>query len=368
MSSGRTLPDRADAVVIGAGAAGLSAATALVGAGLEVVVCEARDRVGGRVLSQVVDGGAVDLGATWFWANEPQVRSLVDRLGLAAFDQTLDGDALYDTGEHGAQRLDGNPLDAPASRIVDGVQALLDALAGQLPAGSLNLAQPVESITVDQSGVRVSVPAGEITASHVVLAVPPALAAESISFDPELPGEARALAEHTAVWMGSIVKAVAVFDTAFWRGRDLSGSAISHLGPFREFHDHSGPCAAPAAIFGFAQATALPSGDHDDIARAFSDQLVRLFGPDASRPREIHVQDWSTERYTQPRNAGVDTTTFGHPAFAQPVHDRIHWATTETAPAFAGHLEGAVLAGSRAAEHITARASVDTSRAQASTY
>ncbi|MEV6819391.1 FAD-dependent oxidoreductase [Nocardiopsis dassonvillei] len=93
-----------------------------------------------------------------------------------------------------------------------------------------------------------------------------------------------------------------------------------------------------------------------------------MFGPGTPHPRAVHVQDWSAEHYTQPMSAGVDTSTFGDPAFALPVHGRIHWASTEIAPAFAGHLEGAVLAGLRAAEDVRTRRSVAPPRTQAGNH
>jgi monoamine oxidase len=52
-------------LVIGAGVAGLAAADALKSRGWEVVVLEARDRIGGRVWTADLGGQAVDLGAQW---------------------------------------------------------------------------------------------------------------------------------------------------------------------------------------------------------------------------------------------------------------------------------------------------------------
>lgn len=52
-------------IVVGAGFAGLGAARALTDAGFEVIVVEARDRVGGRATTVELDGYPVDLGPSW---------------------------------------------------------------------------------------------------------------------------------------------------------------------------------------------------------------------------------------------------------------------------------------------------------------
>ena len=69
-----------DTVVVGAGVGGLAAARALAAGGQDVVVLEARDRVGGRLHSLMHGEAGVDLGATWFWANEPRITRLIAEL------------------------------------------------------------------------------------------------------------------------------------------------------------------------------------------------------------------------------------------------------------------------------------------------
>ncbi len=80
-------PD-ADVVVVGAGLAGLACARTLERAGLEVVVLEAGDALGGRVRTDVVDGFRCDRGFQLLNPAYPPVRRLVDvdALGMRTFE------------------------------------------------------------------------------------------------------------------------------------------------------------------------------------------------------------------------------------------------------------------------------------------
>ena len=80
-----------DVVVVGAGFAGLAAALDLHDHGLSVVVLEARDRVGGRVLSVELENGELaELGAEWIMPEDEVLQATIDRLGLSASEAGVD--------------------------------------------------------------------------------------------------------------------------------------------------------------------------------------------------------------------------------------------------------------------------------------
>jgi len=91
----------ADAIVIGAGAAGLAAARALAGRSLRVVLLEARDRVGGRVWSYPVAGAAplVELGAEFIHGPGELTMRLLREAGLAPIDVGGEGWTCAEDGE-----------------------------------------------------------------------------------------------------------------------------------------------------------------------------------------------------------------------------------------------------------------------------
>ena len=65
-----------DAVVVGAGYAGLVAARKLSEEGCSTVVLEARDRVGGRTHTVEEAGASVDLGGQWIGPTQDRIAAL----------------------------------------------------------------------------------------------------------------------------------------------------------------------------------------------------------------------------------------------------------------------------------------------------
>lgn len=78
-----------EAIVLGAGMAGLTAARALAESGMRVLVVEARDRVGGRILTRHFHGETVELGAQFIHGKPASLWRLVEEAAVATYE--LDG-------------------------------------------------------------------------------------------------------------------------------------------------------------------------------------------------------------------------------------------------------------------------------------
>lgn len=167
-----------DAVVIGAGLSGLVCARRLIDAGVDALVIEARDRVGGRLQTGSVAGAAVDLGGQWMSVDQPRLQALATELGVASLPQPRTGRAVLDDAgrTHGlfaqlatalaqwravrriSRMMRAIPMGAPA-QAPDA--AALDAIAlGPWLAGAIDRPSARERIAMHAELVFAADPAG----------------------------------------------------------------------------------------------------------------------------------------------------------------------------------------------------------------
>ncbi len=154
-------------VVIGAGFAGLAAARALVDAGCDVAVLEARGRVGGRVWSvRLANGEIAEMGAEWVMPGDTEVRRWASRFGVELIEAGIDYRRREARGQ-GAASLDEQdaflaaaddafaalPPDEVAALTVGRFLAALDAPEAGRAAVTMRL-QGTCAIELDQLALR----------------------------------------------------------------------------------------------------------------------------------------------------------------------------------------------------------------------
>lgn len=145
------LPDKVDALVIGGGIAGLSAAWQLSQDGFKPLLVEARGYLGGLIAPGYIGPVQVDLGAETFVPRGVETAQMVAALGLEALAPSGDGARLFlpPNRANGESRwrlwrfLRDAYLGIPADPGADDVVAVLGAKAAQRAAQDRHLGSEV---------------------------------------------------------------------------------------------------------------------------------------------------------------------------------------------------------------------------------
>lgn len=339
-------------LIIGGGLSGLALADALEAKGNDYILLEARARYGGRIMTEHHGAGYFDMGPAWFWPGQPRISAMIDRLGLEKFDQHAYGTLTLEDENGQVQRRRGFALMQGSWRLKGGLGAVTQTLVDRLPDARKRLNAAVTDLAKTDKGITATLANGDtVVVDRVVMSLPPRIAA-NITYSPELPQSVIETMQGIATWMAGQAKALAVYETPFWREDGLSGDAQSRMGPMVEVHDASPATSGPYALSGFIGVPPQGRADEQVLRQHLLAQLIRLFGPKAADPAQLYVKDWAFDPLT---SSQADLA----PLHAHPTYDlpptltglwdgALQFGGTEVAPQFGGYLEGALEAAENA--------------------
>ena len=351
-------------IIIGAGISGIYAASLLAQRGESFTVLEARDRVGGRILSPDHQGYFIDLGPSWYWPSiNPRVKRLVQELGLSGYPQYDTGYGRFQTMDGRVKTVSGYAMEPQSWRVRGGMISLVHGLCQTIPQEAILLDHPVCGIERKADHAVISVgtlgqkPRCQFKASRILLALPPRLAAASILFTPELSHQLTQAMLKTSTWMAGQAKFFALYDRADWRKAGLSGQAFSEHGPLAEIHDGSNTGDNPCGLTGFIGVPAARRQNKQMVIEATIRQLQLLYGEAAGSPSAVFYQDWAMERFTATEYD--HRPVHEHPLYQPPAGKTGMWdglvifLGTETSDQFGGYIEGALASAERAARAVS---------------
>jgi monoamine oxidase len=401
-----------DAVVIGAGAAGIAAARRLSELHLTHALVEAKPFAGGRALTDNVTlGVSVDLGAHWLHTpDENPLKGFADSLGVrylkraystryargAGWLSDAEASACAEYVEQCFERIEAageTHTDRAVSELLDdqspwtsSFSAEFAAKQGVTPreastldfaryvwegddlpvvggfgnvvarlAAGMQLTTGCAVSRVDHSragAVRVATGRGDIEARAVILTVSTGVLRDGIAFDPPLPAWKRSAIE--ALPMGSCNKVALRFQRDVFDGlRDCL--VLPQRGAAEALELVVRPDARDLVVclvngpFGRELA-----GAGEETMRDYAlERLCEIFGNalrGAVAPERVFV-DWDRDAYVRGSfSAALPGRADARRALALPVDTRIFFAGEATHPHFMGDVHGAWLSGLAAAD------------------
>lgn len=382
-----------DVVVVGGGLSGLLVARCLNSSNLnrrnakdEIKeinwkLYEASSRIGGRLQNDVGSDGQsmkIDLGGAWVWPrHQPTImRELVNSptLGIELFLQPGEDYRYSET-----------------TRIVGGAVEFANKLYDELrTANNVQLECPVVGIRKNSDrSITIELKSGEIVRClHAVLAVPPRILSERVSFYPDLPHAKSAAMSESETWMAGVTKVALVYkgSPSFWplivnEGGNLmsprkrrpafqvyDGSPFSSLTSSKNKNSGEQECNDKISVLTFFTMANLSNGNKDDtvLANDCADQMCDSLSSEAIREvpvldkyirsfDEFYVKRWPHEPYISHNTDPMGIAPHPQPV---PVLARSEWdgtllfAGTETDQRSPGVMEGAIGAAIRVRDEL----------------
>jgi monoamine oxidase len=408
-----SLPSSVDVAIIGAGAAGLGAAHALKDTGLDIIVLEARDRVGGRGYTvRAAPDVIFDVGCGWLHsADQNSFVPIAGRLNFeinrdlppwrerafgnafppeqrAEFIRALDDvftrvhDAAKGGVDHPADRylepgnrwnpmidaistyINGCELDQVSIldldayedsninwRVPRGYGALIAAYGAMLP-----VAFNCNVTLIDHSArrLRLETSQGTLATDKVIVTVPTNLIAdEAIRFSPALPTKVDAAAG-LPLGLADKVTLLLAEPEALPKEGNLRGATMRREMGSYHMRPFGQPCIE--GFFGGRYARALEDAGDGAIAAASIDEIASFLGNDFRRKlTPLRESRWAHDPFAR---GSYSHALPGHAGkrtvLAAPVDGRLFFAGEATSPNFFSTAHGARDSGERAAHEALA--------------
>lgn len=335
-------------VIIGAGLSGLLTAYRLKRTGSPFKVLEARDRPGGRIYTITgANQTPVEMGATWFHHEHRLLIDLLRELDLSFYEQHMSGISYFEPRPGATPEAFAMPEQAPSYRISGGSDRLIQKLLQGLDSEDVLFDEPVSSMEFTDEEVIVRA-RNTFKANRVVMALPPKVWEQQITFSPPLSDLMTDTARKTQTWMEESVKIALIYARPFWRDNNRSGTLFSNAGPMMELYDHCDEQVSRYALCGF-----MHSGFREMEAslrrHSVIEQVSAIFGEEAKSVLDYRELDWSEEVYT--RSPGLPLFPHqnnGNLLYQNAAYgDRLLFSGTETSPHHGGYMEGAVFASNQ---------------------